>query len=124
MRKILFLSDLHMTEAGQTIIGLDPAERLARALDHALANHGDAAHVLILGDLAHHGSPAEYERLATVIARCRLPITATSGAGGSGLSVDEPGAYGIALLHKTGPILHTEDVFDAPNALAEDLTSV
>jgi len=269
MHKILFLSDLHMTKAGQTIIGLDPAERLARALDHALANHGDAAHVLILGDLAHQGSPAEYERLAAVMARCPLPVTATLGnhdiranaraalpwlardtagfaqasfgwgdtrvivldtldedgiaphhgghlcdtrmtwlhqqlhdssesnllialhhpplitgfdgmdainlsnapelvsilsrqgrpahlicghvhrtvsgrtgalsytllkspchqmpmtlgAGGSGLSVDEPGAYGIALLHESGPIVHTEDVFDAPISVAEDQTS-
>ncbi|MEC3862511.1 metallophosphoesterase [Mesobacterium sp. TK19101] len=266
MRKILFLTDLHMTDAGQTIIGLDPAERLARVLDHALAHHGDAAHVLILGDLAHHGRPAEYERLAAVMARCPLPITATLGnhdnranaraalpwlarddagfaqasfgwgdtrvivldtldedgiaphhggylcgtrmnwlrqqlhetlepnllvalhhpplvtgfdgmdaihlsnapelvsilsrqgrpahlicghvhrtvsgrtgvlsytllkspchqmpmklgPGSSGLSVDEPGAYGIVLLHDSGPIVHTEDVFDAPSSVAED----
>lgn len=77
--KLLILSDLHVTEPGETIIGLDPAARLSAALDHALARHGDARAVLLLGDLTHHGRTAQYVHLQSLLASCPLPVFATLG---------------------------------------------
>lgn len=74
MQKLLFLSDLHMTAAGETIVGLDPAERLAAVLDAALSAHGDAAAMVLLGDLTHHGELSEYQRLRALIDRVSIPV--------------------------------------------------
>lgn len=79
MHKTLLFSDLHITRAGETIIGLDPAARFRAALDHALCHHGDAEHVVILGDLTHRGTAQEYARLADILDDCPLPVTLTLG---------------------------------------------
>ncbi|MEM6483121.1 MAG: phosphodiesterase [Pseudomonadota bacterium] len=79
MQKVLVFTDLHIVPEGETIIGLDPAERLAQGLDHALARHSDAAAIILTGDLTHHGAPEEYNRLKTVLSRCPLPLTMTLG---------------------------------------------
>lgn len=74
MDKILVLSDLHIREPGKTIAGLDPMERLHAALQDALAQHGDAAAMILLGDLTHSGKTREYARLHEVLARVTLPV--------------------------------------------------
>jgi 3',5'-cyclic AMP phosphodiesterase CpdA len=77
--KALIFTDLHMVPEGETIIGLDPAARFADGLAHALDRHPDAQHLILLGDLAHTGTQAEYTRLAPLLADCPIPITATMG---------------------------------------------
>lgn len=79
MHTCLLFSDLHITAPGETIIGLDPADRFAAALHQALTTHPEARHLLILGDLTHTGHPAEYARLRALLADCPLPVTATLG---------------------------------------------
>lgn len=74
MQKLLFLSDLHITETGETIIGLDPAERLATVLDAALLAHGDAAAIVLLGDLTHHGRRGAYQRLRAILDAATIPV--------------------------------------------------
>ncbi|MCR8725428.1 metallophosphoesterase [Frigidibacter sp. ROC022] len=74
MRKLLVMTDLHIRAEGQRIIGLDPGARLAEALAHALARHGDAEALVLCGDLTHAGEPAEYQRLRAVLADCPLPV--------------------------------------------------
>ncbi len=74
MQKLLFISDTHMTAAGDLIIGLDPAARLQDVLDAALGAHGDAAALVILGDLTHHGMPDEYARLRAILEQVPLPV--------------------------------------------------
>ncbi|MDP5083952.1 MAG: phosphodiesterase [Yoonia sp.] len=74
MQKILFLSDLHICAPGATIIGLDPAARLQKALDAALTAHGDAAALIVLGDLTHHGLPEEYAVLRGILEAVPIPI--------------------------------------------------
>ncbi len=74
MQKILVLTDLHIREAGQTIIGLDPMARFLAVLEAALAHHGDAEALVLLGDLTHAGKAAEYARLAEVLARVHVPV--------------------------------------------------
>lgn len=73
--KLLVLSDLHMVEAGETIIGLDPHARLMAVLEHALAAHPDAARMVLMGDLTHHGTLPQYQRLKDALAAVPMPIT-------------------------------------------------
>lgn len=79
MHKALLFTDLHITQAGETIIGLDPLARFEMALAHALTTQPDAEHVIILGDLTHNGHPAEYARLVQALNGCPRPVTMTLG---------------------------------------------
>ncbi|MEX3014820.1 metallophosphoesterase [Gymnodinialimonas hymeniacidonis] len=77
--KALIFTDLHIVPEGETIIDLDPLDRFREGLAHALARHPDARHLILLGDLTHNGTPAEYARLAPALADCPIPITVTMG---------------------------------------------
>ncbi len=79
MQKLLIFTDIHIVPVGADIIGLDPAARFRVALDHALETHPDAARVIITGDLAHHGAPAEYARLRAVLHDIPLPVSLMIG---------------------------------------------
>ena len=79
MHKILVVTDLHMLEVGGTIIGLDPFARLRRVLDKAAADHPDAARVILLGDLTHHGKPEQYARLRECLGDLPWPVSITIG---------------------------------------------
>ena len=79
MQKLLVITDLHIRAAGQTIIGLDPMARFLAVLQAALAHHGDAEALILMGDLTHTGKPAEYARLAEVLARVHLPMLCLLG---------------------------------------------
>lgn len=67
MHKLLILTDLHITQPGTAIIGLDPEARLRSVLSRALRDHPDAAYLIFLGDLTHHGLPQEYSRLKAIV---------------------------------------------------------
>lgn len=77
--KLLLLSDLHITDHGETIIGLDPARRLAETLAAMVRDHADADRLILLGDLTHRGSPAQYDRLKSLLAEVPWPITILPG---------------------------------------------
>ena len=66
-QKILVMSDPHLTCDGEKIIGLDPSEKLKRALRHALEAHSDASYLVFTGDLAHTGSKKEYLSLKEIL---------------------------------------------------------
>ncbi len=78
-QKIICFSDTHFVEHGETIIGIDPVARFERGLNHALATHPDADRVMIVGDLTHHGRPAQFERLKAALAGVDLPLHLTLG---------------------------------------------
>jgi len=77
--KLLVMTDPHIVTPGERIIGLDPSARLAQVLDHAMERQGDADHLVILGDLTHHGAAAEYAELQRVLARVEMPVTLMLG---------------------------------------------
>ena len=62
-KKILLMSDLHITEPEINIAGLDPISRFNRCLEHASIHHPDASHLFLMGDLTHHGLYEEYKIL-------------------------------------------------------------
>ena len=72
--KLLLFTDIHLTEPGVDIIGLDPFERFSLGLRCALEAHPDAEAIVISGDLAHHGAPGEYARLRLALQNCPLPV--------------------------------------------------
>ncbi|MEM6596026.1 MAG: metallophosphoesterase, partial [Pseudomonadota bacterium] len=73
--KLLVFTDLHIVDEGAEIIGLDPAARFSEGLVHALAHHGDAKALVLMGDLTHHGKTAQFERLRGLLADVPMQIT-------------------------------------------------
>ncbi|MCP5075305.1 MAG: phosphodiesterase [Rhodobacteraceae bacterium] len=79
MKKILAFTDIHIRDAGQSVIGLEPYRQFQDGLAHALENHADAAHVILMGDLANSGKISEYQRLQQALGNCPLPVTFMAG---------------------------------------------
>ena len=74
MAKIIVITDIHITSAGDTIIGLDPVVRFQSVLDAALTDHPDARMLILMGDLTHHGTVDQYERLHGALKDCPIPV--------------------------------------------------
>ncbi|MDX8351282.1 metallophosphoesterase [Cognatiyoonia sp. IB215182] len=74
MEKVLVLTDLHICAPDARIVGLDPSQRLRAALDAALTPHPDAAGLILMGDLTHHGDATEYAVLREVLAPVLVPV--------------------------------------------------
>ena len=58
--KFVILTDTHFVPRGRKLYGLDPAERLAVAVEKINATHKDISFVIVTGDLAHWGEQAAY----------------------------------------------------------------
>lgn len=71
--KLVVLSDIHLVPAGAQLYGLDPAARLARAVDIINRDHRDIAFVVIAGDLVHSGDCTAYEVLRSILKRLHAP---------------------------------------------------
>lgn len=74
MKKLICMTDIHITDEGDKIIGLDPLERFIMARDAALERHADAEAMILMGDLTHHGRVSQYERLAPALAHIPMPV--------------------------------------------------
>ncbi|MGJ8622514.1 MAG: metallophosphoesterase [Yoonia sp.] len=68
------MSDPHICPEGETIIGLDPLARFNAVLDDARTAHADAAALILLGDLTHHGDVASYQRLHAALRNLPFPV--------------------------------------------------
>ena len=79
VQKIIVMSDIHLTNNGEKIIGLDPVKKLSQALEHALYNHADASHIVFTGDLTHDGNLETYLILKELTRCIRIPITYMMG---------------------------------------------
>lgn len=77
--KFVILTDTHLVSAGRRLYALDPAERLARAIDVINRDHADIAFILICGDLVHHGDVAAYELLGETLGPARVPVKLMMG---------------------------------------------
>lgn len=73
MIKIIQITDPHLVEPGETLLGLDPLARLDACLAHVSANHADADLVVVSGDLTDDGSPAAYAALRQLLSTLALP---------------------------------------------------
>ncbi|WP_421693173.1 phosphodiesterase [Aestuariivirga sp.] len=61
--KLIHLTDLHLMPPGETLWGLDPFDRLDKALTDIATHHPDAGLCIITGDLAEKGDIAAYKML-------------------------------------------------------------
>ena len=72
--KIITLTDIHIRPEGQTLIGIDPTERLELAIDHINRTQADAHSVIVTGDLTHTADAKSYARLKQSLSRLNLPV--------------------------------------------------
>ncbi len=72
--KIVHLTDTHVVAGDGFLAGLGPAERLPVAVDSINAEHGDAAFVVVTGDLSDSGDVASYETFGAEIRRLTMPF--------------------------------------------------
>lgn len=72
--KIIHISDIHLTIPGESMGGLNPHDRLARALEDVNRHHSDAQRIIITGDLTHWGEVPAYESLRHLLSGQKIPI--------------------------------------------------
>jgi Icc protein len=77
--KFVILTDTHFVPRGRKLYGLDPAERLAVAVEKINTTHNDISFVIVTGDLAHWGEQAAYASLAGVLAALDAPTILMMG---------------------------------------------
>ena len=77
--KILLMSDIHITEPGVEIAGLNPSDRFRRSLEHAAKHHADATHLFLMGDLTDTGHVKEYQILNENLKCQPFPVTLMLG---------------------------------------------
>ncbi len=73
------MSDIHLVSGRKTIIGLDPIEKLKKALKHAIETQKDISQIVFTGDLAHDGTLEEYLILKEILQNVKVPITFMMG---------------------------------------------
>jgi 3',5'-cyclic-AMP phosphodiesterase len=73
-KKIITLTDIHILPGDQLLIGIDPKERLAQAVDHINRTQSDADLLIITGDLTHFGDTESYSILRSILAKLTIPV--------------------------------------------------
>ena len=71
--KFIHLTDTHVIGDG-LLYRQDPCERLGQAVQSINTEHGDAAFVIVTGDMTHWGDPAAYARFAGQITKLKMPV--------------------------------------------------
>ena len=77
--KFVILTDTHLVPAGRRLYALDPAARLAAAVELINRDHDDLTFVIVTGDLAHWGEQGAYEALKDRLAALPSPGRADDG---------------------------------------------
>ena len=73
--KIIHLTDPHLTGVARgNVYGLNPTQRLRRAIKSIHQHHADAAFIALTGDLANVASEGAYAILSKIIKKSELPI--------------------------------------------------
>jgi 3',5'-cyclic-AMP phosphodiesterase len=77
--KFIHLTDTHIVGAPHRLYGSDPRLRLAQAVASINAEHGDARHVVITGDLTHWGDQDAYDAFSDGIRALQMPVVLMLG---------------------------------------------
>jgi Icc protein len=77
--KFVILTDTHLVPAGRCLYALDPAARLAAAVQAINRDHDNLAFVIVTGDLAHRGEQGAYEELKERLTALRVPVLLMMG---------------------------------------------
>lgn len=71
--KFIHLTDTHIVGEG-LLYGADPAARLEQAVASINAEHGDAAFIVLTGDITHWGDTDAYDQFAAKIGKLNMPV--------------------------------------------------
>jgi 3',5'-cyclic AMP phosphodiesterase CpdA len=77
--KFIHLTDTHVVGPPHHLYGSDPRLRLAQAVASINAEHGDARHVVITGDLTHWGDQDAYDAFSQGIEALNMPVVLMMG---------------------------------------------
>jgi 3',5'-cyclic-AMP phosphodiesterase len=99
---IAHISDLHIGQERDGDGGARALRRAEQVVDHLNGLPGELDGVLVTGDLADHGLPAEYETVRELLGRLRFPVLTCPG------NHDDRVAYRTTLLGE--PDEHGEPV--------------
>ncbi|UZE50584.1 phosphodiesterase [Rhodopseudomonas sp. P2A-2r] len=115
--KFVILTDTHFVARGRNIYGLDPAERLAAAIERINRDHPDIAFVIVTGDLAHWGEDPAYENLAAELSHLVAPTILLMG------NHDKRDAFGRhfpGVARDADGFVQSMQVFDAATVVTLD----
>jgi Icc protein len=115
--KFVILTDTHFVARGRKIYGLDPAERLAAAIEQINRDHPDIAFVIVTGDLAHWGEDPAYENLAAELKHLVAPTILLMG------NHDKRDAFGRhfpGVARDADGFVQSMQVFDAATVVTLD----
>lgn len=80
MRKLVWLTDLHLVEPGRDPPGgIDPLTNLRACLEEVKAHHSDADRLVIGGDLIEHHNMGAYQILREELERLETPYRLLAG---------------------------------------------
>ncbi len=71
--KFIHITDPHIVPAPRRLCALDPRARLAAAIADINRHHGDAAFVVMTGDLAYLGEPGSYRAFREILGELKIP---------------------------------------------------
>ncbi|MBR9652982.1 phosphodiesterase [Thalassovita aquimarina] len=108
--KFIHLTDPHVIGGDCLLYGANPARRLARAVDSIIEEHGDAAFVIVTGDMTHWGDADAYVAFAREIHRLPMPVHLMVGNHDDGAAFT--GAFPHAPRDRNGFVQYA---FDTPH---------
>ena len=73
MMKFIHVTDPHLVAPPQRLCALNPAERLTGVVEDVNRAHGDAAFMVLTGDLSYHGLEPAYREMKAILARLAIP---------------------------------------------------
>lgn len=73
MKKIIQITDPHICPKGESILGIDPAERFRTLIASVNGNHNDAEHCIITGDLTDKGDIGSYRYFHELVSALTIP---------------------------------------------------
>jgi len=79
MAKIIWLSDLHLVNPGDSLYGRYPERQLQSAIDSINRYHADAAYCILSGDLVNEDDVNVYKRLSEILAELQVPCLPMAG---------------------------------------------
>lgn len=77
--KLIVISDLHLTQGEDPLLGIDTTARFAQAVAHVNRYHADADLMVVAGDIAEDESQGAYDHFLRIMSDLSLPWVATLG---------------------------------------------